>query len=169
MVASRFRSHCHRSRLSAEATALLAAWDTTAAGRARPRESAAARGWLALAADLPRNAIDLFEQAVWQCPTCGLAQLGLAYRQADVPDSARTALERYLDVPWLPRGVGPDSYLLASVLVTLAELCEEAGDTEAAARYYGRFTELWQGADPPLQRRVETARDRLADIAGRQG
>nr|NIY13136.1 hypothetical protein [Gemmatimonadota bacterium] len=77
--------------------------------------------------------------------------------------------ERYLDVRWLFRGLGPDSHLLAPALETLAELCEEAGDTEAAARYYGRFTELWQGADPPLQHRVEAARERLAVIAVRQG
>ncbi len=153
---------------TAGAADLLAAWDSTSAGRARPRAAASARGWLALATDRPRDAIDAFQEAARQCPTCGLAQLGIAYRRAGMPDSARAALERYLAVPALFRWETDADYL-APALEMLAELSEEAGDMEAAARYYGRFIELWQHADPPLQGRVEAARERLAGIVARQG
>ena len=40
------------------------------------------------------------------------------------------------------------------------------GDTVSAIHHLGRFTELWQYADPELQPRVESARRILNRLAG---
>jgi hypothetical protein len=46
---------------------------------------------------------------------------------------------------------------------------DERGDLEKAARYYAKFVELWENADPELQPRVEAARDRLQEITRERG
>jgi hypothetical protein len=38
---------------------------------------------------------------------------------------------------------------------------EAAGESDSAAFAYGRFIRLWDNADPPLQGRVEEAREAL--------
>ncbi len=43
-------------------------------------------------------------------------------------------------------------------------IAEAAGDRAAAAGHYERFVELWRGADPELQPRVEEARQAIARL-----
>ncbi|MCK5411345.1 MAG: hypothetical protein KAJ67_04575 [Gemmatimonadetes bacterium] len=45
-----------------------------------------------------------------------------------------------------------------------AQAYEQLGDWGRAAEYYARFVELWKGADPELQPRVDAAQQRLAEI-----
>jgi hypothetical protein len=53
-------------------------------------------------------------------------------------------------------------------LKRLGELYEQRADTARAVRYYNRFIELWQSADPELQPLVDEVRSRLADLVGGQ-
>jgi len=58
--------------------------------------------------------------------------------------------------PWIePRGLGHR-----------AQLHERRGEFDQAARYYARFLELWDTADPHLQPRVEAARLSLQRLRG---
>jgi hypothetical protein len=45
------------------------------------------------------------------------------------------------------------------------ELYEARGERAKAADYYGRFIDLWKGADPALQAKVAEAKTRLASLA----
>jgi tetratricopeptide (TPR) repeat protein len=99
------------------------------------------------------------------CLDCWM-QVGRLYDAAGARDSAIAAYERYLDPPrsTLFR-VNFDRWFLPGVLQRLGELHEQAGNREAAARYYGRFVELWANADPELQPLVERAKAALARLA----
>ena len=154
---------------TAAAAAQIRGWETTSAATTRPAEVVPVRGWIALAADRTDEAVALFrESAAADCTICGLPQLGIAYRQAGAADSARAVLERYVEERFLFRA-NIDGMFLAPSLEALAELHADAGNAEEAARYYGRFIDLWENADPGLQPRVETARARLAALVERRG
>ena len=43
------------------------------------------------------------------------------------------------------------------------------GDRDKAADYYGRFIELWKGADPELQPAMREVRNRLAPLPQEPG
>ena len=47
-----------------------------------------------------------------------------------------------------------------------AELHERRGEREEALRYYGRFVELWEDADPHLQPRLESAKLAIDRLGG---
>ena len=95
------------------------------------------------------------------CAWCLEPQIGDAFFEAGLPDSAAVHYERYLEGPWLHR-LDIDAIWLPRTLERLGQLYEARGDTEAARRHYRRFIELWDEADPPLQPRVQEARERLA-------
>ncbi|MCG6988719.1 MAG: hypothetical protein LJF06_11135 [Gemmatimonadetes bacterium] len=96
-----------------------------------------------------------------------LQYLGPLYDRAGRPDSAIVGYEQYLSATTLDRLVF-DAALLPSALERLGELHEAAGHASQAADYYRRFAELWAGADPALQPRVEAAR-RKAEALSREG
>lgn len=97
-----------------------------------------------------------------------MAQLARAFDSAGDADSARVHYRRFLDSShWL--SMIPHAKFLATSLERLAELEYEAGDLEAAARYYAEFVQLWAGADPELRPRVDAAQARLQEILERIG
>jgi hypothetical protein len=61
----------------------------------------------------------------------------MRFSRSDIPDRLRAALGR----AW-----------------------EAAGERDSAAHAYGRFVRLWDKADPPLQGRVQEAREALARL-----
>lgn len=88
-------------------------------------------------------------------------ELARAYDRAGWADSAVAVYERYLASRSWQR-LRLDAVELPDALFRLAELYEARGDRVAAARYFGRFAELWAGADAALQPRVVEARRRAA-------
>jgi len=64
------------------------------------------------------------------------------------------------EVFWYLRWTLPPS------LRRLGELYEARGDRAKALEYYGRFVDLWKGADPELQPVVRDMRARAARLAG---
>jgi hypothetical protein len=70
-------------------------------------------------------------------------------------------------IRWLRYAFGDQSqtYLFPLTYLALGRALEAAGDRGAAADAYGRFTGLWDKADPPLQGRVREAREALARLA----
>jgi tetratricopeptide (TPR) repeat protein len=73
------------------------------------------------------------------------------------PDSAIAILRRYVGLTSIDR-IEIDAFELAGALVCLSELLDASGHGAAARRFFARFAELWQEADPELQSRVEAAR-----------
>ena len=99
------------------------------------------------------------------CPHVPLAQI---YDRAGVRDSAIAYYEGYLNAFESHRAFW-DASVLGPALERLAVLYDEAGDLESAALYYARFVDLWKGADPELQPRVEAAQRRLNEIFAARG
>ncbi|PYP69353.1 MAG: hypothetical protein DMD41_16990 [Gemmatimonadetes bacterium] len=128
------------------------------------------RGYVALGERKSQDAIAALRQAVERspvCNACGYWELGLAYEQAGQPDSALAAYEQVATDPgtgnevfWYLRWTLPPS------LRRLGELYEARGDRAKALEYYGRFVDLWKGADPELQPVVRDMRARAARLAG---
>jgi len=58
-----------------------------------------------------------------------------------------------------------NGYYLAPVPFRLGELYGSAHDTAHATEYYGRFVDLWKGADPELRPRVTEARKRIEQLS----
>jgi tetratricopeptide (TPR) repeat protein len=122
------------------------------------------RGLVALADRRPEEAITEFRAGdVGACRLCALPGLGQAYDLAAEPDSALAVYQRYVSTPWLFR-IFLDAEWLPRIYYRLGELYEARGERDKAAEYYGRFIELWRGADPALQPRVAEARRRLASL-----
>ena len=80
-------------------------------------------------------------------------------------DSALAAYERAAGRGTTWKTIG-DAFGLAPSLRRLGELYEARGDREQALKYYGRFAELWKGADPVLQPKVREVKQRMAQLAG---
>jgi tetratricopeptide (TPR) repeat protein len=115
------------------------------------------------------EAIDLTRRAdVGSCANCAFFPLALGFDRAGVQDSAISYYEAYLETPVLFR-VYPDAMLRALTLERLAELFDEKGDLESAARYYDEFVDLWIDAEPDVQPRVQAAQQRLQEIVTARG
>ncbi len=112
---------------------------------------------------------DAFAEFAWAretataCDLCYLPELGEAHFRARDWIGARTALEGYVGARQLYR-FGSDAVNLGHVLYRLGQVYEELADTARAADHYRRFVDLWQGADPELQPRVERARAAIARL-----
>jgi tetratricopeptide (TPR) repeat protein len=126
-----------------------------------------ARGWLALMDGRPRDALAVFVpgRAASTCPRCGFWDEGVAYERAGLADSALAAYQRAVGRDG-PRRGQVDQWVLGPSLKRLGELYEARGDKIKALEYYGRFAELWKGADPVLQPAVREVRGRMAALAG---
>ena len=127
---------------------------------------------IALAERRPLDALQEFRSAdrlpdgpADDCTICLAASLGRAYDQANMPDSAIAAYERYIAKPYAWR-LAPelDPSLLAGMHERLGELYEAKGDRSRAAPHYAQFVALWRDADPELQPRVTEARRRLVRL-----
>jgi DNA-binding SARP family transcriptional activator/tetratricopeptide (TPR) repeat protein len=127
-------------------------------------------GEVALAEGQPLVALQEFRRAdrlpdgpVHRCAICRDADVGRAFDQAGMADSAIATFERYLETPH-PDRVGVDAIYVPRILRRLGALHEAKGNREKAIDYYSRFVELWKNADPELQPRVVEARRRLARL-----
>ena len=122
-------------------------------------------GNIALAEGRPRDAIREYQTASRKGNWPFNTMLGRAYDAAGEPDSALVAYETYINTPRLwrmfvdPEDLGPSYY-------RVGQLYEEKGDAERAIHYYGKFTDLWESADPELQPRVADARARITALLG---
>jgi tetratricopeptide (TPR) repeat protein len=126
-------------------------------------EAAAA---IALAEGRPRDAIAAYRTEYDEagCSLCGLHELGRAYELAGEPDSALAAYEQAAGTRRM-LGLLDESSLLARTYRRLGERYEERGDRARAREYYGRFVELWEGADAELQPSVRDVRQRIGKLA----
>jgi tetratricopeptide (TPR) repeat protein len=97
------------------------------------------------------------------CAICRDADLGRAFDQASMADSAIAAFERYLETPQWSR-IAMDAQYQARILKRLGALHEAKGDRAKAIAYYERFVALWRNADPELQPRVSEVRRRIASL-----
>ena len=88
--------------------------------------------------------------------------LARAFDAASQPDSAIAYFERYLTTPSVSRA--NDAIYLAGTYKRLGELYEARGDRAMAASAFTRFVELWQDADPEVQPKVTSVRERLARL-----
>jgi eukaryotic-like serine/threonine-protein kinase len=114
------------------------------------------------------EAVDYIQSQVARCGEgrCwGWWERARALEAAGRADEARAMYRRHLsgvtftEVRWNPV-MTPDA------LLRLGALAEEAGDLAEARDAYGRFVELWAGADPALQYRVQRAREALERLGG---
>lgn len=135
------------------------------------------RTWAAihLAEGRPRQALGTIERSAGGYPFVYVSfdaslvrlnehpELARIYDQAGFPDSAIAVYQRFLAVPSLDR-IQLDAFELPDALFRLAELHQRRGNRAFAARYYLRFAELWQDANPALQPRVMLARRRAAAL-----
>jgi tetratricopeptide (TPR) repeat protein len=132
-------------------------------------------GEIALAEGRPLVALEEFRRAdrlpdgpVHSCAICRDADVGRAFDQAGMADSAIVAFERYLETPQLHR-FWQDRIYAARILQRLGELYQAKGNRTKAIEYYGRFVELWRNADPELQPRVAEVRRRIASLQAGDG
>ena len=99
------------------------------------------------------------------CNACLEPWMARTWEAQNAPDSALAHYERYLEEPdalswdW-------DGYLRPWVLQRAGDLAAQLGKRQDAARYYGRFVELWKDADPDLQPQVRDVRAKLARLGG---
>jgi len=130
---------------------------------------AGTRASIALAEGRFEDAIELTRRSdVGSCSNCALFPLALSFDRAGVQDSAISNYKAYLETPVLFR-VYADAVLRAVTLERLAELYDEKGDSETAARYYAEFVESWADADSDVQPRVQAAQQRLQEIFAARG
>jgi tetratricopeptide (TPR) repeat protein len=122
-------------------------------------------GAIALAERRPQDAITEFRLQDQASYIGAAANLGRAYDQAGMPDSAVALYQRYLDTPFIGR-LPLDALYRARVLYRLGELYEERGDPVKAADRYAEFVRLWKQADPELQPKVADAKQRLEALSG---
>lgn len=98
------------------------------------------------------------------CSICVMDDVGLAWRSANVPDSAIYYWEKYLNTPYYGRE-GMDGSQAALMHKLLGELYETKGDLPNAAKHYREFVSRWERADPKLQPKVAEVRRRLSRVA----
>jgi tetratricopeptide (TPR) repeat protein len=126
------------------------------------------RGLIALARGRYADAIAQFRASAARvaCGPCYMYETGQAFEALHQPDSALAAYETMANTPssFIPsRPVG-----LAPAYLRLGELYEAKGDTKKALEYYGKFVDIWKGADPELQPRVAEVRKRIAELSARE-
>jgi len=126
------------------------------------------QGQLALARGDGPAALGQFRRArnLWWCRTCTMLEEGLAFERAGQPDSALTAYEKLSNLGALGWEEVPRDFTLPLAYQRLGELYEARGDKAKALDSYGRFVDLWRGADPELQPRVKEIQKRIGDLAG---
>jgi DNA-binding SARP family transcriptional activator len=90
---------------------------------------------------------------------------GRAYEALQQPDSAIAAYEAYFTDPPIAYPVNLDAVFLFDTLERLGALHDARGDSAQAATYYARAADLWNGADPALQPRVQRLRERVAALS----
>jgi tetratricopeptide (TPR) repeat protein len=100
------------------------------------------------------------------CITCRLAEIGQSFEALNQPDSALAAYESLATAVELYPFYS--DYTLPVAYRRLGELYEAKGDGKKALDYYGKFVDLWQGADASLQPRVAEARNRIAELSARE-
>src|SRR5438132_803449 len=101
-----------------------------------------------------------YDENEYGCPSCGWLELAGIYDKGRQSDSALAIYERIVATPGMFRRffhVIDDSYGLAPTFKRLGELYEARSDRGKALEYYGRFVDLWKGADPELQPVVKEA------------
>ena len=104
------------------------------------------------------------------CRICLSPALGRAFDRANMPDSAITWFEHFLETPTQQRlTFDLDVGNVPNILRRLGELYEAKGDRRRAAAYYERFVTLWKDADPELQPQLVEIRQRLARLADPEG
>lgn len=104
------------------------------------------------------------KRAAWgPCRICYVPALALAFEQAGMPDSAIAYYNYFLTTPDARR-TWSDSFDLGPTFERLAELYAARGDNQNAARFAGKFVELWQNADAHLQPRVQAKRELLRQL-----
>jgi eukaryotic-like serine/threonine-protein kinase len=104
-----------------------------------------------------------------ECAPCLPARLGRAYDQANLPDSAIAADERYISTPyWAKLSTSQDPALLAGMHKRLGELYEAKSDERRALEHYGKFVELWKDADPELEPQLADVKRRMARLRDTQ-
>lgn len=111
----------------------------------------------------PDAALEELRGATNNCVYCDLVAFARAYDAAGPPDSAAVAWARLTEVPWFGK-LTWDQFWLGPALERAAELYDELGDLENAAKYYARLVEVWAEADADLQPRVRVAQTRLEQI-----
>src|SRR5881296_2163675 len=102
-----------------------------------------------------------YDENEYGCPSCGWLELAGIYDKGRQSDSALALYERIVATPGMFRRffhVIDDSYGLAPTFKRLGELYEARSDRGKALEYYGRFVDLWKGADPELQPVVRDVR-----------
>jgi pentatricopeptide repeat protein len=97
------------------------------------------------------------------CSFCIHADLGRAFDQANMPDSAIAHWETFVNAKYLGRESLDGTYL-AGIRKRLGELYEAKGDTQRAATNYTAFVTLWKNADPELQPKVQEVQRKLARL-----
>jgi tetratricopeptide (TPR) repeat protein len=146
---------------------LAADFRDTSLSRASAPAVHAVLGEIALAEGRPLVAVEEFRRAdrlpdgpIHLCAICPDADLGRAFDQAGMSDSAIITFERYLETPQWSR-IGVDARYVPRILKRLGELYEAKGDRAKAIEYYDRFAALWRNADPELQPQVAAVRRRI--------
>jgi tetratricopeptide (TPR) repeat protein len=124
------------------------------------------QGNIAMAEGRYRDAIDLYQSGYQSgtCLSCGRHEIGFAYDQLGLADSALLVLEAEVESPGLYRALR-ESNILGASYKRLGELYEDR-DRQKALDYYSSFVELWRAADPELQPVVEEVRLRMAELSG---
>jgi len=123
------------------------------------------RGFAALAAGRPAEAIPYFREAdrtYASCDRCAMINLARAFDLAGQRDSAMAYFQRFVDTPH--SFLFEDQDWLAGSYKRLGELYEAAGDLPKAVINLEKFVTLWKDADPELQPKVRDARARLERI-----
>ncbi len=131
---------------------------------------------IALAEGRPAAALEALESSRIPCsfiygqfrtdPRLRRVLAGRAHEALDQQAGAIAEYEAYLGaLPWA-YPIGLDAIFLFDTLERLARLHDDLGHDDEAAAYYARAADLWADADPELQPRVRTLRERAAALVG---
>lgn len=127
-----------------------------------------ARAMLQLRRGEPMQAVRILERLrdSYPCRFCFADLMGWALRDAGRPAEA---VHEWKNAMTWKDSFNHLGFRLARHLWMLQHapaLYEELGDTTRAVEHYRRLVELWDGADPELQPRVQHARQRIAELLG---